>query len=88
MKLPHPSDPHGDAEGSLPRSMVLDTLYRNGVSVQRDSDDDSTCRLEKGDILEIHDLPPIVGGVEIRQIARNFDIELVDFYYGHLQDRD
>ncbi|MGH8469979.1 MAG: hypothetical protein ACREVY_13650 [Gammaproteobacteria bacterium] len=83
MKLPHPSDPHGDKEGALPRAQVLDVLYRHGVTV---TPRDEYAQLEKDDIIERHQLPEIVGGLLIRRLSRLFEIPIQEFYFPRRSD--
>jgi len=80
MKLPHKDDPHGDKEGSLQRSQILDVLIQNKVSITPDADSDMVDLETEEEILAV-ELPPIVGGLVIRLIARTFDIDITDFYY-------
>ncbi|MCI0562115.1 MAG: hypothetical protein MN733_26815 [Nitrososphaera sp.] len=79
MKLPFKGDPGGDAEGALLRADVLEVLFEYGVSVSPGKEDDSAS-LEKGDIVEVQNLPQVVGGKMIRYLARKFEIPITAFY--------
>ena len=78
MKLPHPSDPHGDKEGALLRAQVFDVLFQHGVTVTPRGE---YAQLEKDDIIERHQLPEVVGGLLIRRLARRFGIPTEEFYF-------
>lgn len=78
MKLPNKNDPHGDFEGALPRSSVLDTLYRHKVDIKHLGD--GSVELSTAEWIETHHFPELVGGLVIRALANNFGIPLVDFY--------
>ncbi len=78
MKIPHKGDPCGDFEGALPRSSVLDTLYRHKINIYHK--DDGSVEISTNDWIESHSFPDLVGGIEIRQIARSFGLPVTDFY--------
>ena len=79
MKLLNKGDPHGDFEGALPRSSVLDVLFRHKVNVSQKTD--GSVEISTNDWVETHSLPDLVGGIVIKQISRSFGIPLVDFYF-------
>lgn len=80
MKLPHTDDPHGDKEGALPRSQILEVLYQNKISITHDENSDMVDLETEDEILAI-DLPDIVGGLVVRKLARTFKIDITDFYF-------
>lgn len=85
MKLPHKDDPHGDKEGALPRSVVLDVLFQHGVSVTPTAE--GYAKLRKEDMLVVFDLPEVIGGLMVRKLARTFAIDITDFYFHNTQRR-
>ena len=74
MKLPHREDPQGNSGGALPRPWVLDVLFRHRINVSHNAD--GTVEMSDDDWIETHALPEMVGGNEIRQIARAFSINI------------
>lgn len=83
MRLPNPNDPGGDKEGSQPREIVLRVLRENGVTIEP-LEFTPFYLLSQNAIIEAHPLDHRVGGLLIRQLARQFAIPLVEFYYDPL----
>ena len=82
MKLPDKDDPGGDREGALPLADVLEVLKRHGVSVDPpDAAADAPVTLTSDDVCEVHFLADPVGGLMVRNLARRFGVDLVQFYY-------
>ena len=73
MKRPASSE-QIDLEGCLPRSHVLDALYRANVDVSHLRD--GMVRLEKDINLCVVYLDDPVGGLTVRELRRKFDLDL------------
>ena len=78
MKLPAKDDPHGDKEGALPRSQVIETLLENDVEITELGDD--AYELFDGNQTEVLILRDPIGGLQIKAFNRRYNIDLVDFY--------
>ena len=63
-----------DLEGCLPRSQVLDALYKASVDVTHLMD--GMVRLEKDLELLVVYLDDPVGGLTVRDLRRKFDLDL------------
>lgn len=80
MRLPDKDDPGGDREGSLPRDIVLSVLREHDVSIEEQSFKPFYL-LSASDIIEAHPLDDMVGGLLIRQLSRQFGIDITAFYW-------
>jgi hypothetical protein len=78
VKIPDPKDPHGDLEGSVLRSDVLEVLVRHKVAISPQHSD--LVDLERDDVVQSIVMPEIVRGLEVRHISRILGIELAEFY--------
>jgi len=82
MRLPPKDDPHGNLEGRLPLSDVLEVLRRHGVTIDPDEPNpDDFVTLVSDEVVEVQQLPDPVGGLMVRYLARKFDIDTVEFYF-------
>ncbi len=82
MRLPPKDDPHGDREGQLPLSDVLEVLRRHGVTIDPESPrPDDFVTLVTDDVVEVQQFADPVGGLTVRYLARKFEIDTVQFYY-------
>ncbi|MEW8000827.1 MAG: hypothetical protein AB2795_19980 [Candidatus Thiodiazotropha endolucinida] len=79
MKLPRKDDPAGKLEASLPREKVLAILFENNIDIVHQ--DDGTVLLEKDEISIAQSLPPVILGDLVKYLARQFDIDITDFYF-------
>lgn len=84
MRVLPPHDPLGDAAGALPRAHVLEVLHRHGVAI---IPEDGGTLLEHGEEFWWGDLPVLVGGLTIKNIARELGLDPLIFYEStkHLQ---
>lgn len=68
------------------RDSAIDTLRRNGVTVTETAADgdtplgDKSYTLQKGDILESHTLPPLLGRRKLHYFQRHFGISIHLFF--------
>lgn len=85
MKLPPKEDPHGNQEGSLPRSIVLQVLKE--FDVQIDDLGSHLYLFSASDEVESQKLPEMVGGLMIRRLSKKFAIRIVDFYWDETGQR-
>ena len=79
MKLPDKSDPSGSFMGSWRRNDVLETLARHGVTIAPVKAGAEQFHLSLDEVVQEHDLPPIVSGVVVRQLSRVFSIPIEQF---------
>jgi len=77
-----PSRAQIDIEGCLPRSVVLNALYKARVNVTHLMD--GRVSLEKELELLIVPLDDPVGGLMVRNLIRRFDLNLEDIYANRL----
>jgi hypothetical protein len=78
MKLPDKDDPFGDKEGSLPRQLVLDALYKGAVDISHRKD--GQVALIKNNIAQVVSLTDPVGGLMVRSLIRMFELNIADLY--------
>lgn len=79
MRLPAKDDPGGDREGSLTRETVLEVLRENDVDVKHLGND--LYLLMAGDEVTSQVFEERIGGLMIRMLSRQFQIQITDFYY-------
>jgi hypothetical protein len=79
MRVPPKDDPHGDKEGAIPGSQVLEVLREHGLSVKHLGE--NSYQIESDDDIAIIVIPPLAGGMFVKSLGRRFNIQTVDFYY-------
>jgi hypothetical protein len=79
VRLPAKDDPGGDREGSLTRETVLEVLRENDTDIQHLGN--HLYLLMAGDEVTSQVFEDRVGGLMIRRLSRQFQIQITDFYY-------
>lgn len=73
-------DPYAEQQGALPRSCVLDCLYRHQVDVTHDGIDGIVI-FSCGSLSALTNLPPLVGRAMIKMLSTELQIPLTEFHY-------